>query len=103
MHRSRLVAVAATLLLVVPSIASADGPFEPNETAAEAYGPLTGGSFSGAFETPQDHDWYRFYAFNHRQIGVLLTLTSSCAASYASIELEVLDGESNTYAVSMGS
>jgi hypothetical protein len=66
--------------------------FEPNETAANAFGPLLGQTSSAAFETPQDVDWYRFYAKPQRQVGVLATMPSPCARP-GSIRVAVFDAD----------
>ena len=102
MHRSSLVALVAAILLVACSAANADGPFEPNETGGEAYGPLPGGTLSAALETPQDHDWYRFYARGHSQIGVLISYTGGCSSSYYGLQLAVLDADVPGYSGTMG-
>lgn len=89
--------LAAVLCLLVAGVSApgalADGPFEPNETAAEAFGPLAGGSFSAALETPQDVDWYRFYAKRHRQVGVLATLDGRCSSKSGSVSVDLWDAE----------
>src|SRR3954451_4196826 len=88
----RVLAVATAFLAVVTT-ASADGPFEPNERATDAGGPLTGETVQAALETPQDVDWFRFYTLPDRQIGVLGTITSSCDGSSGRVYMDVLDGE----------
>jgi hypothetical protein len=93
--RIRSVACLGLALVVVGfscAVACADGPFEPNETAAQAFGPLTGQTITAAFETPQDVDWYRFYAKPERQIGLLATMPSPCAIP-GSIRVAVYDAD----------
>jgi hypothetical protein len=90
---AKSVVLAATLALTAAAPAFADGPFEPNETATEATGPLTGATVTAALETPQDVDWYRFYAHPQRQVGVLATLGGSCARTSGTITVSLLDAE----------
>lgn len=48
--------------LVLASSARAAGPFEPNDSYNSAYGPLVAGTtYSGAFETENDPDYFYFY------------------------------------------
>jgi hypothetical protein len=84
--------LAALSLLLTPGTTSADGPFEPNETPAEAP-MLVGAAVAAGFETPQDVDWYRFYALPHRQVGLLATLTGTCTRSTGTIRVTLLDGD----------
>ena len=95
MLRSSVAALGSLFVvaLCASAPALADGPFEPNETPAEAYGPLTGARMAAAFETPQDVDWYRFYTLQHRQVGVLVALMGGCADPYHQIRVSVLDGD----------
>jgi hypothetical protein len=95
MLRSSLAILGSVLVvaLCASAPALADGPFEPNETPAEAYGPLMGDKISAAFETPQDVDWYRFYTLQHRQIGVLAALMGGCGGAYHQIRVSLLDGD----------
>jgi hypothetical protein len=92
--------VCACLALTAPAFA--DGPYEPNETSTEAFGPLAGGAMTAAFETPQDVDWFTFYALNHRQIGVLLTLSGTCPVTSGAITVALLDGEVPSYSANLG-
>jgi hypothetical protein len=80
-------------LPVTAAPAVADGPFEPNEVATQAAGPLLGATVAAAFETPQDVDWYVIYPKPDRQVGVLATLTGSCRAHSGSIRVAVYDPE----------
>jgi hypothetical protein len=83
--------------------AAADGPFEPNETVASAAGPLTGTAVTGALETPQDIDWYAFYAHAPRQIGLLATIGGSCSSSTSGyIKVTLLDGDTASYRAELG-
>lgn len=59
-------AVATALIFAAPlastGVASAAGPFEPDDTLPEAAGPLTlGGTYEAATESPSDKDFYYFY------------------------------------------
>jgi hypothetical protein len=96
--------LARRLLLAVLSLSSiagtafADGPYEPNETAAQAA--PTGASVAGALETPQDVDWYRFYAKPQRQVGLLASLNGTCSSIGGTIIARVYDADAD-YAVAV--
>jgi hypothetical protein len=73
--------------------ARADGPYEPNETAAQVAGSLTGTPITAALETPQDVDWYRFYAKPQSQVGLLATLYGACSSRSGTITVRVYDAD----------
>jgi hypothetical protein len=100
MRRSSILSLLCLISFAAP--AAADGPFEPNEMPGEAQGPLVGGALTAAFETPQDVDWFVFYAHHHRQIGVLLTLNGACSSSSGRITATVFDGDLASYSASLG-
>ena len=65
-----------------PAGAVVDGPgnspvtatSEPNETASQAFGPLTGGVvYGGAIETTNDVDWFTFYSAGTAPFDLALT------------------------------
>ncbi len=93
--RSALLAVIVALSGA--ALAVADGPYEPNETAATTAGPITTPTLHAAFETPQDADWYVLFPQGVRQIGILATLDSPCPSPSGQIRIAVLDAEGNPY------
>jgi hypothetical protein len=97
MSLPRLVVAALLCALLVPAAASADGPFEPNESAPTATGPLTLTKIDAGLETPQDEDWYVLYPGAPRQIGVLGTLNGACSSARGGISVTLLDGEVDPY------
>lgn len=100
-HRASIVlAVAASLACAAPALA--DGPFEPNETAATAAAPMVMSVVAG-LETPQDVDWFALYPKRTRQIGVLVKLTSSCGSNTGSVRVDLLDADAGILARSIGS
>jgi hypothetical protein len=101
MRLPRFGVLAAALAAAVswPAAASADGPFEPNETAAMATTPLTAPRFDAGLETPQDEDWYLLLPQGVRQIGILATLQTQCSKSYGRISLDLLDAEGSSLPV----
>ena len=92
------VLAALTLATAVPA-ARADGPYEPNETALGAFGPVTTGLLAGALETPQDEDWFVLYPAADRQVGVLATIKGQCAQDSGNIEIELLDADASSPAM----
>lgn len=92
-------AAVVTLVLcgTLPTAASADGPYEPNETAAMVTAPLTAPRVDAGLETPQDVDWYLLYPQGVRQVGVLVTLNAPCAQSFGRVSAKVIDGEASPY------
>lgn len=102
LKRASLVAMVVTAVLTGGSIATADGPYEPNETAPQATGPIVGGtSYNGVIETSNDVDWFFFYVAGQRQFEVVLTWRSGpdCSAG-VSLTLRNRDGseEGTAYA-----
>jgi hypothetical protein len=99
MPRRSLVAIAIAVagLAALPAVSVADGPYEPNETAAMALTPVTAPRIDAGLETPQDEDWYLLHPQGVRQIGVLATLATPCPQSYGTLVVELLDAEGSTY------
>src|SRR5205085_1128521 len=85
--------------LTWPAAAAADGPYEPNETAAMVTAPATAARIDAALETPQDEDWYLLHPQGVRQLGVLATLATPYRTSYGRISIELLDGEGSSYPI----
>lgn len=96
MLRRRTLTAAAVIAAIAlsPAAAAADGPHEPNETAAMATIPVTAPRIDAALETKQDEDWYLLHPQGIRQIGLLATLGAPCGSSYGRVIVDVLDGES---------
>jgi PKD domain-containing protein len=63
-------------------------PYEPNETMAQATGPIIGGaSYYAAIETTNDEDWFRFNATGQQlDIAVTLDHDPGCPALYAQLK-----------------
>ena len=58
---------------------------EPNESAAQALGPLTGGlPYSGSVDTQNDQDWFFFYALGSTAFDLAFTSLDPCS-TYASV------------------
>src|SRR4051794_841078 len=88
----------------MPATALADGPFEPNETAAMVTAPVTVPSLTAALETPQDVDWYLLRPQGVRQIGILGTLNGTCPSNSGYILASVKDADAiASYEVDLGS
>jgi len=83
--------LAVLTLSSMSSVALADGPYEPNETAAQATPAPS--AIAGALETPQDIDWYRFYAKPKRQVGLLALLNGACSSRVGRISAQVYDAD----------
>lgn len=92
---SALLAVALCVLL--PESAAADGPYEPNETAAMVTAPLTASRIDAGLETPQDVDWYLLYPQGVRQVGLLISLNTPCTPSYGNVYAKIIDAEGSPY------
>jgi len=69
------------LVLAIPMVASGiaqAAPYEPNETASQAAGPLSGGTdYRASIEVLDDEDWFFFYTAGQRQMDVFVENTSS--------------------------
>ena len=85
----RLATRLATLLVLavaVPSSASAQAPYEPNDSLAQAFGPLAGAtSYSGYFETDNDVDWFYWYSSRSAQFDISF-VGASCGGYYATLK-----------------
>lgn len=89
----RLCALSTFALLVLAAApALADGPHEPNETAAMVTSPTTS-SVAAALETPQDVDWYLLLPRGVRQVGVLATLGTACSSPTGQVRVNVFDAD----------
>lgn len=74
LKRAAITAVVGVAFLVIGPVAAADGPYEPNESVTQTFGPLAGGiSYNGVIETSNDVDWFHFYIAGQRQFEVVLT------------------------------
>lgn len=76
---SRLGLLAACLAALSPALgaapASAEGPYEPNESAPAAAGPLLfGQTYSAALESSGDHDFYFFYVTSPSPVQASVTM-----------------------------
>lgn len=95
LRRASVAAAIGALFLVISPIAAADGPFEPNESVTQAFGPLVGATaYNGVLETSNDVDWFFFYIAGQRQFEVVLTWRGSqedCSDVFLS--LRERDGE----------
>jgi hypothetical protein len=67
---------AAVLLLFLISVspAGAQAPYEPNDSLAQAWGPLAGGTdYRSTIETDNDQDWFYFYTSRSAQFDISFT------------------------------
>jgi hypothetical protein len=90
-------AIAAALIFTAPlvstGVASAAGPFEPNNTLAEAAGPLlTGGTYNAAIEGSADKDFFYFYVTSGPSARVELTLKNLGSANAPQLNASIVDG-----------
>jgi len=85
------VLATASIGLVAASPAGA-APYEPNETIAQAKGPLNGGeSYSAAIENADDADYYYFNVVGQRQLDITITRAAGYCDGY--LTLRNPDGE----------
>src|SRR4051794_4630072 len=71
-------------LLATAAVAVA-APYEPNDSFAQANGPLIGGqNYDAAIETSNDIDWYFFNTSAQRQLDIALSSTTPVATSACS-------------------
>lgn len=94
--------MAIVLALLVPAIGlpavAAAAPYEPNDSFAQAHGPLQGGTdYSAAKDTDNDEDYYYFNTSGQRQLDISVIRTNA-ACDQPSIPplrvyLELLDDE----------
>ena len=68
-------AIIAVLVLAAPTIASASGEYEPNDTFSTATGPVADGTYSAVFETANDEDWYRIDT-EDQDVQVMINMTN---------------------------
>jgi hypothetical protein len=75
-----------------PTVASANET-EPDDTIAQAFGPLLGGvTYGGTFNTDTDHDWWVFYTNPQRPLDAAVTnLGGPCGW----IGVNLYDGDGN--------
>lgn len=94
----RLLAVGigiAAAFAALPSMALG-APYEPNDSRAQAYGPLTGGTtYTAESENSLDDDWYYFYVNNQRQIEIQTDSETDC---FFPVSLHDADGNQLMYA-----
>jgi hypothetical protein len=66
-----VVLLVGMLLALSGSAAHAQAPFEPNDSAAQATGPMVAGqTYSGAIETINDADWFFFLTTRQVQLDI---------------------------------
>lgn len=59
-----------------PGSSAASSTSEPNESRAQAMGPMLGGTlYGGGFETSNDREWFYFYAAGRRALDIAVTNT----------------------------
>jgi hypothetical protein len=91
-------ALCALLFGGVPGSAFAQsGPFEPNDSLAQASGPLKGGTpYNAAFETDNDADWYYFYTSGQAPLDISLTNTAMPTTSVGlGLDIYLIDANGN--------
>jgi hypothetical protein len=89
--------IAGALIFAAPLVstgaASAAGPFEPNNTLAEAAGPLLmGGTYDAAAEGSADKDFFYFYVTSGPSARVELTIKNLGSASAPPLNASIVDG-----------
>ncbi len=90
-------AIAGALIFAAPFVAtgaaSAAGPFEPNNTLAEAAGPLLlGGTYDAAMEGSTDKDFFYFYVTSSPSARVALTIKNLGSANAPPLNASIVDG-----------
>jgi len=89
-------------LLASAATASAAGPFEPNDSFITATGPIVAGTtYSGAYETSNDYDYFYFYLPQLTQLQFRTTNTTPkevgiCSSIYHQLPSDT-DDVSGTY------
>jgi hypothetical protein len=74
---------ALCLVIVMPGSAVAAGPYEPNDTAGQAWGPLHGSvDYNAAIETIVDQDYYVFYSPGVQQVILTASTTAPGRPGY---------------------
>lgn len=64
-------ALACALLVFGPGASAQAAPYEPNDTVAQAIGPLNGGQdYNAGIETSNDEDYYYFNVVGQRQLDI---------------------------------
>ena len=89
--------LAAALIFAAPlvsaGVASAAGPFEPNNTLTEAAGPLTlGGTYDAATEGSTDKDFFYFYVTSAPSARVALTIKNLGSVNAPPLNASIVDG-----------
>lgn len=93
-----VIAIAVTAVSPAPALAYPPaGPYEPNDSALQAWGPLSGSTdYNAAIENIVDEDWYVFYSPGVQQ--VVLTFSNN-SSWFQNIEIIKPDGGSNTWEI----
>jgi hypothetical protein len=89
--------LAAALIFAAPlvstGVASAAGPFEPNNTLAEAAGPLLlSGTYDAATEGSSDKDFYYFYVTSAPSARIELTIKNLGGLNAPPLNASIVDG-----------
>ncbi|HST39572.1 MAG TPA: hypothetical protein VLK58_08685, partial [Conexibacter sp.] len=87
----------ATAIVSGPGLVAPLATPEPNESAAQAFGPLSGGTpYAGSLDTENDVDWFWFYTSGPYAFDLSLTNVASCS-SYDDVYARLLpDGSSSS-------
>ncbi len=87
-----LVVLLALGLVFAPGLRAA-GPYEPNDTLANAAGPLAGGqAYTGGIESQGDLDYFFFYVTSRSEAQVTLTVANlGGGAGISNIDATILD------------
>lgn len=90
-------AIAVALIFAAPlvstGVASAAGPFEPNNALTEAAGPLLlGGTYDAATETSTDRDFFYFYVTSAPSARVELTIKNLGSPTAPPLNASIVDG-----------
>lgn len=91
--RAAAVALIFAAPLVSTGIASAAGPFEPNNTLAEAAGPLlAGGTYDAVTEGSADKDFFYFHVTSAPSARVELTIKNLGSPGSPPLNASIVDG-----------
>lgn len=92
--RRRIGAIAALAVaaMVATPVTAGAAPYEPNDTVAQAFGPLVGGQdYEAVKETENDPDYYYFNVVGQRQLDISVTRTGGSSCS----RIHLLDPDGN--------
>lgn len=91
-----LLMALGVLLALGGSSASAQPPYEPNDSLLTAYGPLSNNTtYQASLETENDFDYYYFYVTTSSSAQLTFTITNLGGPPYSALEAELTDSHGN--------